>query len=145
VDLVGNNAFDVRVAADVIAGDLATATVHLGKSNMTIDRNTTKADLTATEANYTGYAAEAVTWLAPSLADDGNIEVVGTVGEFRPTDAVVDNAIYTLWVLSATTGTPLCFAALFDDGPLPMAGPLNSIVVTLRWRPETGGLVAVVS
>jgi hypothetical protein len=145
MDLVGNNGFDLRVAADVIAGDLATATVHLGKTDMTVDRNTTKTELTATEADYTGYAAETVTWLAPSLADDGNIEVIGTVGEFRPTDDVVDNAIYTLWVLSADTGTPLCFAARFDNAPLPMAGPLDSLIVTLRWRPQTGGLVVTVS
>lgn len=145
MDLVGNDAFDVRAGADVIAGDLDAATVHLGKTNITVDRTTTKADLTATEANYTGYAAEAVTWLAPSVADDGGVEVVGIVGEFRPTDAVVDNAIYTLWVLSAVTGTPLCFCARFDNAPLPMASPLNSLVVTLRWRPQTGGIVITVS
>jgi len=141
MDLIGNNTFDIRAAADVIAGDLATATVHLGQTNITVDRNTTRAEMIADEATFTGYAAEVATWLAPSIADDGEVEVVGIVGEFRPTGTTIQNSIYTMFVLSAAGGTPLCFVGRFDNAPIGMGETTDSIVVTLRWRPRTGGLV----
>lgn len=145
MNLVSNTGFDAAAAANVIAGELATATVHLGQVNQVIDRNTTKADLTPNEADFDGYAAGTVTWLTPSIADDGNVEVVGTVPEFRPTGSTTPNSIYTLWVLSAVTGTPLCFAAMFDNAPLGMGSTSDSILVTLRFRPQNGGLVVVIS
>jgi len=142
--LFGNDEFDAAAAADVIAGHLAAATVHLGQTNMTVDRNTTKAEMTAAEATYSGYAAETITWLAPSIGSDGEVEVVGIVGEFRPTSSVITNSIYTAYILSAVGGTPLCFVARFDNAPIGMGTTLDSIVVTVRWRPRTGGLVITV-
>jgi hypothetical protein len=143
MDLIGNNDFDLLVADDVTGISLLAPTVHLFQNDTQVDRNTVIGDLT--EATYTGYASEAVTWLAPSVADDGAIEVVGTVGEFRPTGSAVVNDIYGIMVKSGIVGTPMVFCARFDDAPLPMASALNAIVVTLRWRPQTNGLVVTVS
>lgn len=145
MNLVGNKNAELLVAADVIASTLAGATVHLGKTDVAIGRSTVKADLTAHEADYDGYAAQTITWNDPSYGDDGEVEVVGIVPEFRPDSADVDNQIYYLYILSAGSGTPLIFAARFDDPPLPMAEATDSLVVTVRWKPRTNGVVVTIS
>lgn len=94
-------------------------------------------------ASFTGYAEKSITWLEPSVADDGTPELVGTVTEWRPTDAVTPETIYIL--LLKTSGGALYAAGRFDGAPLPMAGPLDQIIPTIRIRLTPTGPVAVVS
>lgn len=145
MDLVGNNGFDLLVAADVVAGALSGAVLHLFQTDFVPDRNTTLAELTAAIATYTGYASEAVTWLAPSVTDTGDIEVVGTVGEFRPTGAIIANQIFGCYLVDAEVVPNLLFCARFEDAPYPMASTLNAIIVTLRYNPRTGARAVTVS
>jgi hypothetical protein len=143
----GSNDFDIALAGDAVTaltGTLTGAKLHLTKDALAIDRNTTLADLAAIEADYNTYAAASITWLAVSIADDGSVELVGTVPEFRPTDALAPNDIHAAYITDSGA-TVKYFAAAFDDGPLPMNQTTDSIIVTLRFRPETEMLGVVVS
>lgn len=142
MDLVPSQAFSLGVTADAIATTLDACKVKLFQNNIVPGPNTILGDYT--EATYSGYAAEAITWSDPTIADDGSIEVIGIVGEFRPTSSVVVNSIYGL-LLVDTTGAILYAGARFDAPPLPMNSVLDAIVPTLRVRITPGGIVAVVS
>lgn len=141
--LIGNNAIDLVAYADLtaLAGLLTGALVELFQNDVTPTRATLIGSYTV--ATYTGYANEAITWLAPSISDDGVAEIVGTVAEFRPTGSGVANNIYGAYV--TTSGGALIGAVRFDNAPVPMAGVNDSILVTIRIRTQIGGLLALVS
>lgn len=132
-----------RAAAD-IADYLANLKVHLTRSEITIDPNTILADLTAVEATYTGYVLATVTWLDPSVADDGTVEVNSTPIEFRPTGTTVTNNIYAAYCVAAVGGD-LLFAGPLDGAPLPMSSALSSIILVVRYRPAAKSLTVVIS
>lgn len=124
-----------------VTGALIGAEVELFKSDTTPTPTTPLASYTL--ADYTGYAAGAVTWLAISIADDGSYEVVGTVPEFRPTGTATANNIYG-WILTDGAGVLLA-AARFDNPPLPMEDTLDSIILTVRVRVTPTGLAVAVT
>lgn len=132
-----------RAAAD-IADYLAAMHLDLYQTPIVITPQTPVATFTAALATYTGYAQGVVTWLAPSVSDDGTVEVAGTIPEFRPTDGVTPNVIYGVFCRAAVGGA-LLFAAAFDNGPLPMENALNAILLTVRYRPSTRSVCVVVS
>jgi len=144
MDLVPVQALNLGIAEAAVdtAAILDGVMVHLYQNDITPTPNRPIGDYT--EATYTGYAAEALTWLAPTLNDAGQIEVIGTVGEFRPTASTVQNTIYGLY-LTDTAGAVLLEAARFDNAPLPMNSVLDSIITTFRQIMPAGGTVAVVS
>jgi hypothetical protein len=131
-------------ALTAVTGSLTGSLVALVKNNITLDANTTMADITANEADYNTYAQAAITWLAPSIADDGQVEVVGTVPEFRPTDALAPNNIYGASIINAGA-IKTYFNAAFDGAPLPMNTVLDSLILTVRWRPQSQMLSVTVS
>jgi len=144
VDLIAFQALDLAIAADVVTavtGALIDAEVRLYQNDVTPSAGMVLADFDV--ATYDGYADEAVTWLAPSVADDGTVEIVGTVGEFRPTGAVTPNTIFGALLLDGTGA--LIMAGRFDGAPLPMGSVLDSLLVTPRWRAPSSGLMSVVS
>lgn len=130
--------------ADVLAGHLAAVSVGLYKTDIELTEGLTFADLDAVKANYTGYAAEAVTWSAVTVSDDGEVELIGVVGEFRPTGMAVTNTVYGAYVFDPVA-TTLKLVGRFDDAPLPMASADDAILVTLRYRLKDGSLAVVVS
>lgn len=132
-----------RAAADV-ADYLADLKVHLTRAELLITPETVVGDLTAIEATYTGYALETVVWLDPSVSDDGVVEVVSTPMEFRPTGTTVTNVIWACYCLAAVGGA-LLFAGQLDGAPIPMASALNSLILTIRYRPATNSLSVVIS
>jgi len=142
MNIVGNQTWALAVLADALAGVLAANKVALYQSNTIPMPNMGLGDYV--EATYTGYAQESVVWSAPTVADDGTVEVIGIVGEFRPTGTAVTNAIYGV-LLVDTTSLILYGAARFDAPPLPMSSPLDAIIVTLRVRITPGGVVVTVS
>jgi len=142
--LIFSQAFDLALSAEVVAGVLMPVKLVLIKTNLALDRNTALADVVAAKADYTGAIEGVITWLAPSIADDGSIEVVGTVPEYRPTDAVTPNQIYGCALLTALDAA-LYAVCSFADGPLPMESALNSILATLRYKPEGGSMVVTIS
>lgn len=96
-----------------------------------------------TVTTYTGHGDKLITWLAPSIADDGTPECVGTVPEFRPTDAVVPNTVFGALLIDA--GAIMMEGGRFDNGPLPMESALDSILVTVRLRYADNSIMVVVS
>jgi hypothetical protein len=141
--LITTQAYDLDASANVIAGALALDTVQLIQTNLALDRNTTLADVLAAIPTYVGYAAGVITWLAPSIADDGSIEVVGTVPEFRPTNSVTPNSIFGAALINAA-GNKLHAVSSLDGAPIPMASALNSILLTVRYKvSEQGAIVTI--
>lgn len=144
MDLVSTQVLDLDICQDVttaVTGSLIGAEVNLFTNDVVPVRQSVAGDFDA--PTYTGNGAEAVTWLAPSIADDGTVEIVGTVGEFRPTDAVTPNDVFGFTIENA--GGDLLQAARFENGPLPMRSALNAILLTLRFRFVSGGVGVVVS
>lgn len=142
--LIITEAMDLGIAADVIASTLDGAILVFIKTDLALDRNTLLADVVAAQADFTGFATPAVTWLDPSRADDGAIEVVGTVPEVRPTGTTIGNDIFGV-ALCAPLLASLWGVCSFEDGPFPMRSILDAILATVRWRPELGSLIVTVS
>lgn len=132
------------VESTVVTGYLAGATVDLYQAEIAINQTTPLSEFTSNLANYTGYAQGAITWGPATVADDGTVEILGTVPEFRPTGTAVTNTIWGLFIRDAG-GTALYFAGQFDGAPLPMGSTLDSILLTLRFRPATQSVVVVIS
>lgn len=123
-------------------GDLDGALVGLYKAGGPPTRET---DLSAlTEADYNGYAREAVTWDAPSIADDGTPEVLGSLGEFRPTNNLAPNP-EILGAFLVEAGGDYRAGAQYVSGPLAMVETTDVIrhVVRLRFAPD--GLLVLIS
>lgn len=139
--LVMTNVAKIAALTELAAGDLLGAEVMLVKALFTPSVNTVIGDLTP--ADYTGNGNEAVTWLAPSIGDDGEPEIIGTLGEFRPTGTTIGNTIFGGALLE--TGGALRASFVFADGPVPMSAVTDSILLTLRVRmnPYGGFVVSI--
>lgn len=144
MDFVGNDGLDIAVAVNETAGLLNGALLHLSQLDITPTRDTTLLDLSAAEADYNTYAALEITWNDPSISDDGFVEAVGIVPEFRPTDDLAPNSIYTAYITDST-GDNLLFAGRLDNPPAPMGPTTDSLILTVRWRPRTYALGVEVS
>lgn len=144
MDMIGNNTTDIEVGGDAVAATLGAPVLKLFQVDLTPDRDTTLAILDAAEADYVGYVPPTPTWSAATISDDGEIEYQATAPEFRPTNGVTPNSIYG-WYLTNTAENALLFCGRFDGAPLPMVSALDNIIITLRWRPGTAGVVNIVS
>ena len=121
-------------AAAGAAGVFNGAKVHLGKSNLAINPATAYAALSAQEADYDGYASQAIVWGTPATAADGTVEVLGTALLFRPTGDTTENSIYNFWISNGGS-TVWYYAGQVQGLPLPMSDVLDQIVVIVRLRP----------
>jgi len=145
---------DLVALPDLVASMLATATgaggvllgakMHLTKSQVDISGDRTAPDFDAAEADYAGYAAQVITWLAPSISDIGQSEIVGTVPEFRPTGTDPENICYQCYITNAA-GDKLLLAGPLADGGVSMASPNDSLLVHPRVRPTATGATVIVS
>lgn len=102
------------VLADLLTG-LGTLTLHLAKNNVTITRATVLADFT--EANFSGYASQAIgTWGSP-VYDAANHRYTATAPAalFQNTTGVVGNSIYAVYVTDA--GGHLIYCEEVTGGP----------------------------
>ncbi len=82
-----------------------------------------------TEANYDGYARQAVVWFEPFLDVLGPFNLQGANMQFRPTDAVVPNTITGAFLATAITGGNLLLAAAFVQ-PVALSGPLTALTIS---------------
>ena len=96
-------------AGDDIAGILSGALLGLYQAPVDINAGNTLATFTAVEATYNTYARQVLVWDTPSVADNGTVESIAAALTFRPTDAVVPNVIWGLFILD-TTAAFLLFA-----------------------------------
>lgn len=142
MEFVSNDTFESAILSALIAEDglLDGAQVALFQNEVVATRSRPIGQYDV--ATYTGYTVEDVTWLGLRKADDGSMELVGTVPEFKPTDVTVGNTIYGALLLDS-------------DGDLVAAGNLevaaemravtDSILITVRVRLTASGLGVVVS
>jgi hypothetical protein len=144
VDLTQTTAFQLSLGADAVGvgATLNAAKVRLFVNDVLPIPASVIGDFDQT--TYTGHADKSITWLAPSVGDDGVVEVIGTVAEFRPTDAVIPNTVFGALVIN-TGGTAVYMGGRFEGGPLPMESALDSIVLTVRFRPSDQSLAVVIS
>ena len=68
------------------------------------------------------------------------MEVVGTVPEFRPTGANVDNSIIGAFITRNTDDALLSFGE-FTGALIPMNNADDAMVVTVRYRPRSNSLI----
>lgn len=136
------NAAKLAILAALAAedGPLDVAMLRLFQNDVTPSANTVVGDLTA--ATYTGYAAEAITWLAPSISTvDGEPEMIGTAGEFRPTGTTVTNEIWGYYI--TTAALTLFSAGKLDSPPEPFDSVTNALLLTVRVRLNPLGVPTV--
>jgi len=115
------------------------ATLCLFQNDISPTANTVIGDITA--CDYSGYAAEAITWLDPSISEDGHIEMIGIAGEFRPTASTTPNNVYGAYILGS--GGALFAAGRLDDAPEYMGATTNSMLLTVRVRLSPFGVPTV--
>ena len=142
----GSAALDAALLASATGtgGILNGAKVGLTKALVDFDPNQPPGQVGTNECDYAGYARAAVTWNAPSISDDGQLEIVGTVPEFRPTDATVDNNAYQAFLVDSA-GAKYLGSGQLDGNPIPMGTTLDALVVTMRFSVGSGGSVVSVS
>lgn len=113
--------------AELIAGDLTGATLHLFSNDIAPDVDTIKTDLT--ECTFTGYAASAaIVWGAENQNAQGLAESIGDMKTFQCTGTAVTETAYGAYILSAGGGTPLLAAWRFDN-PKAFTGPTSVLGV----------------
>jgi len=141
--LIEFQAFTLSRCADDTAGSLTGVKAHLTKAVVDINPGTTLAELTAVEADYTGYAATVLVWDVPSVDGAGNVQAVSHTITFRPTDAVAPNQIYALFITDGA-GAVLYFANQFTEAPIDMSSALKQIVLTVIYYPATNSIAIVI-
>jgi hypothetical protein len=117
---------------------LNSATLGLCSITLGLTRTTTLAALTAGEPGYAGYARKPITWTAAARDGGGLIQSLGTVPEFRPTNATVPATIFCIF--GVLSNGSLGFCASLDRAPISLADQFSNLVVTLAWKPTSGGL-----
>jgi hypothetical protein len=146
---IGNDTFDLAVAligseTASAAGPLAGAVLRLTQVEVNPARNTTLAALNADTCTFTGYGDETITWQLPSIADDGNVEVLSNPITYRPSDSAAPNNVYDAYIVNAAKSA-WYLAGTVDGAPVPMEDALHTLTITVRWRPSTGGYGVCVS
>lgn len=150
MDLIATQHLTVKCLEGAIGDTSSTAKgfldsmkVRLFQTDLTPDANTPLGTLNSASATFNGYAEKTVTWADPSIADNGGVESLGILSEWRPTGSDTPNNIYGLY--SLTGDGSLGLVGRFDEAPIPMGSVLDQLTVTLRFRPLDGGTTAVIS
>lgn len=121
-------------ASVAATGILNGAKVGLGKIDKAIPATITLAELEADECDYGGYAQVTATWSVPTLSTEDDIQLLGTIPEFRPTDSVTPNVVHYAWITDSA-GTKVLAVGKFDDPGKAMASALNAINMVAQLRP----------
>jgi len=143
MDLVQTNGMTMAMAVALVdvGGVLENAVIRLFKNDVMPTQTSVTGDFTPTD--YVGFGDQVITWLEPSISDDGTIEVIGTVPEFRPTNDVTPNDVFGALLLD--DADIMLFGGRFEGAPLPMEKATDSILVTVRFRPADQSIAIVIS
>jgi len=87
-----------RAARETDSTIMLTPSVSLYKTDIDIQSDTPLSTFTANECNYSGYAAQAIVWLPPTIAADGTYEVVSTPLIFNPNNTTVSNNVFGCFI-----------------------------------------------
>lgn len=130
-----------------VTGMLVTNTVKLFQSDSPADEDFDPTDPSVIEADFSGYAAKAVTYFALSVSDDGSFEVVGRVAEFRHNGGGTENDVFGGWLLNAAGDILGSFRLDEENGnqPIPFHSAVDSAALTVRIRVRGSGLIVNVS
>lgn len=82
-----------------------------------------------TEATYSGYARQKVTWFNPIQSSSGVEAVYGPNLWFQPTDTLTPNQITGVFLADAIYGGSLLMAAALATPGVQFAGPTNGLSV----------------
>ena len=143
--LFTNDALDERIVNGQINNTpgsdsvLFSCSVGLCSINLAWSRTITLGNCTAGEPGYSGYTRKAVTWNAASRDASGKIQAIGTVPEFRPTNGNTPATIFGIF--GVLSNGSLGFCGPLDDAPVGLNDQFSNLVVTLAWKPTSGGLV----
>lgn len=135
---------EIAIGGDAINGYLKTVKMCLFKGDVAVDPNTPFADFDTGKADYTGYTEAAITWSPITRADDGSIEYLGVCLPFRPTDSVKPNMVRGAYVKNMAGDNWVC-AVRFPDQGIPMQSNMDSLALTLRYRPAAPSILEVIS
>lgn len=115
----------------------------INSSTVTLNQSTVWGSVSAYIGGYTGYADGSLSFSAPYTPDAGGVAVVSNPTTFRPTDSADPQNMYGA-VVTDSASTEVLFAGLFDAPPIPMAGPLNVLDMTVIFNPATATLLAAI-
>ncbi len=122
--------------ADLTAGELAAATVHLFANDVNPGKGAVTADFI--EATFTGSTALPITaWGSPFLNEDLDASALGPLMQWNWTAGVTD-IVYGVYVLSAGAGTPLLAYARLET-PKEMGTVDDSLALVPRWTMSAAG------
>lgn len=101
-----------------------------------------------TEASYTGYARQAVTWHGPYIDGRGNIAIQSAADFFVPTDSVVTNTITSMFLADALTAGNLILSEVLPGGNIILNGPTTafglSVIFQLPVGTDYGDVVVII-
>lgn len=110
---------------------LAASVAHLFKSSLVPTSSSTKAELTAAECDWTGYATKALAaWLGPILAPGSGYEIIMplVLWDTGAADPAVGNDVGGAWIEDAAGKVRM--VAVFDT-PMPMQVAHDGIPLSL--------------
>jgi len=112
--------------ADLVQAALANSEVHLYKSSFAPNVNTTLAELVAAEADFSGYALEAMpTWNDPYLSPGGGAAINSELVQFATDDpTLVPNTIGGAWIQDSLG---VLVVIIEFPTPVPMEVPFQAI------------------
>lgn len=121
--------------AGIVQTALAASEMHLYKSGtVVLSPLTDLADLTAAEADYTGYAAQAIaTWFAPLLNGLGGASIESGLLQFAIGAPYTVGNMIQGWFLTETGGALVCAGDFASVKGLAGAGDGIPFDVTLRF------------
>jgi len=125
-------------------GFLVGAKLDVCQTNMPYNGNTPLGNCTAGVCSYPGYAQQTLTWNKPTLAADGNLEIVSGSATYRPTGSTSAQVGYGCYMTLAGSGS-LGMAAPLDGAPVPLGTNLNFLELVVRIRITPNGITVQVN
>jgi hypothetical protein len=132
------NALRAHALAGPVNGSLDGTFLGLYQAGTPVlNRANVLADIT--EANFTGYARQALVWDAP-YTDQAVLEVLEAASlHWQPTDAVVPNVITGLFIASAAVAGQLLASVPLPSPGVGLPGPLAALTVIARFGLDFDG------
>lgn len=91
-----------------------------------------------TEADYNGYARQALTWSGPYTDASGQKAVQSNALYFAPTDALKPNQITMMFVASAVTAGNLLYSEVLPGGPIFLNDATNAFGISSVFQLPNG-------
>ena len=87
-----------------------------------------------TQADYNGYARQAVVWNGPYTDALGQQAIQSSALYFTPTDALKPNQITMMFLADALTAGNLILSEVLPGGPIFLTGPANAFALSVIFQ-----------